>query len=278
MQGGGAGQAQPDCEQPTVHLVCAGLDRPPHRGDHVVEIIRVGHVDHALGPACDVAVDRPQFGDAPVFHHHFIGALGPGLADRAALEIAGKHHVRMLSQHFGAVHMAERPVVVALGGELVERAGRIVRVPVAAAKRGMQQADVEQAAGRLGIAGHQIIGDVAPRIAHAVQGHVQPVDCPGFGGLVREHLYVVRQRQAARHLVLGVVVAVDQIDRNRCRSQTVHLAHEEHARLVIAPVAVVQIARDDDEIHRALNGRIHECGECFAGRQPQPFGDARHVL
>ena len=53
------------------------------------------------------------------------GALGAGFADAAALKIAGKDDIGIARDHLGGVDMAERPVIVVLGAQVVEAAGRV---------------------------------------------------------------------------------------------------------------------------------------------------------
>ena len=65
--------------------------------------------------------------------------------DVAALQVAGEHYPGVLLQQRKLVHMAQRPVVVALGCELGQRARGVAGVRGVTLQRGVQHADVEPA-------------------------------------------------------------------------------------------------------------------------------------
>jgi hypothetical protein len=130
-----------------------------------------------------------------------------------------------------------------------------------ALQRGVQHADVEPAGHRIGIAHGQVLQRRRVLEAAPVQGHAQGVDAEGLGPAGVEDVDVGRKAQPARHLALGVVVAVEQIDRDAGLVQPAHLAHEEVAGVEVAPGAVVEVAGDDEEIDRQLDRLVHEVGE-----------------
>ena len=59
---------------------------------------------------------------------------------------------------------------------------------------------------------------------------------------------VVRQLQATRHLAVGVVIAVQQVDRDARVPQPAHLANEEQPGVEVLPVPVVHVACNHHEI------------------------------
>ena len=75
---------------------------------HATQLERALRVPHLVQRARLDALD-PAW--AIVDQH---GALVAGLARVPTLQIAGKHHPRLAAQHFARVHVAERPIVVAL--------------------------------------------------------------------------------------------------------------------------------------------------------------------
>ena len=107
--------------------------------------------------------------------------MGPRLANVPPLEIAGEDHVRPFVQDIPLMHVAEGPVVIALVDEVIECAGRIIRVVSHAAESRMKDTDVERALHRLRIIRDQIVGHVAPREALAVQRHAELVEREGLG-------------------------------------------------------------------------------------------------
>ncbi len=91
-----------------------------------------------------------------------------------------------------------------------------------------------------------------------MDGHAEVFEFGGLGGLVVEQMHVFRQGQAARHAVGGVVVARDQVDGDVGVSQLDHLLDEEQPGVEILPVAVVEIAGDEDEGHGLIFGQVDE--------------------
>ena len=50
-----------------------------------------------------------------------------------------------------------------------------------------------------------------------------------------------------------------------------HLPREEESRLIVAPVTVLEVTRDDDEGDILLNGLPDEIIECLTGSRPNAF-------
>lgn len=172
------------------------------------------------------------------------------------------------------MHVAECPIVVSLVDKVVEGAGGIVLVAAQAAESGVQDADVESAGNRRRIGRGEVVGDVALPEALSVQDRAQPLDLEGFGPCGAEDVHVVGEREAAGDPALRVVVAEEQVDGNARRAETAHLAGEKQAGLVVAPVAVVQIAGDDEERGLFFGGVSDESLESVARGGANTFGSA----
>ena len=78
----------------------------------------------------------------------------------------------------------------------------------------------------------------------------RPGNRVSFGLARGKDRHVFRQRQLAADLAFGVVVAVDHINGNVALAQPRHLLDEEQPGIEVAPVAVIDIAGDNDEIDR----------------------------
>ena len=76
----------------------------------------------------------------------------------------------------------------------------------------------------------------------------------------------------ARDLTFRVMIAVEQEDRNSGLCQPAHLFHEKETGLIVAPIAVVEIASDDHEGHLIFDRLAHEIIERHAGCRSDPFG------
>ena len=120
-------------------------------------------------------------------------------------------------------------------------------VPLAAVDAGMEQADVEAAA----VDGRVVAGEV---VLHLVGGEPLAVDrrrgfvvMAGLGPVDVHLLDVVGQAEVAGHLVPGVVIAADEVDPDAGVAEVGHPPGEPEARVVVLPVAVVDVAGDEDE-------------------------------
>jgi hypothetical protein len=67
------------------------------------------------------------------------------------------------------------------------------------------------------------------------------------------------------------VVAEEKKDRNRSLRQTPHLSHEKKPGLVIAPISVVEVAHNDEEVYFFLDCVFDEICEGSACRSANPF-------
>ena len=166
------------------------------------------------------------------------------------------------------MHVTQRPVVVALVLQFRERA-RGVRLMDGALQIGVQHADIEPSGNRIGVAGHQIFTHVGLLETLAVQGDSQFFEPDGVGFGTIEDVYVWRCRQLFRHVVLGIVVAVQNDGDDANRIEPRHLAVEKKAGVVFLPVGVVEIAGNDDERDLFLDGPVDQRRECGARRRAQ---------
>ena len=60
--------------------------------------------------------------------------------------------------------------------------------------------------------------------------------------------------QAARHLAVGIVVAVQKVNRNSRVSEPAHLANEKQPSIEVLPVPVVNVTGDHHEIDLLVDG------------------------
>ena len=103
-----------------------------------------------------------------------------------------------------------------------------------------------------------------------MEGHLEIVEPEAAGLATLENVDIVRQGQLAGHLALGIVIAMEQIDGNASPVQPPHFPTEVVTGIGVLPVAIVEIAGDDHEIHRLLQGQIHQPAKGIAGDGAQP--------
>src|SRR3546814_3588107 len=84
-----------------------------------------------------------RFRSLTILHGDDHRALGARLADRATLDVAREDDMRRLAHDLVLMDMAERPVVVLLGFEIIQAAGRVIGVALPACQRGVQHPDIE---------------------------------------------------------------------------------------------------------------------------------------
>ena len=65
---------------------------------------------------------------------------------------------------------------------------------------------------------------------------------------------IVGQFQPLAHLAFGIVVAIQQIDRNPGLAQASHLPDEKEAGVEVLPVPVIDIAGNHDEVDSLFDG------------------------
>src|ERR1700730_18703912 len=82
---------------------------------------------------------------------------------------------------------------------------------------------------------------------------------------------VGRKNKTARDLAFGVMIAIEQENLNLCLRKPSHLPDEEQTGLVIAPVAVIEIAGDGNEGDLLFDRLAYEIIERRAGSGANAF-------
>ena len=259
---------------PSANATTAFSMAPRMRVDGLAEARNVRRLDRYDRPPHDIAGYGRQLHDLAAFHRNQGSPLGSGLPYVAPLQVPGEDDVGSLMKHCGLMHVAQRPVVVALVDQIGEGARRVVVMAAHAAEPRVQDADVERSGDGLRISQGQIVDDGALPEALPVEDDAQIVDSRGFGSSRSEDMDVVRQGQAAGDLALGIMVAMEQVDRNAGLVETAHLADEVQAGVVVAPVTVVEIARDDEKGHLLFDGNSNELIERFPRSRADALRDA----
>lgn len=231
----------------------------------------IGRVDRHGFPAQHVEIQTLDL-RAALLDRHEHRAAAARLADMAPLQVAGKHHGGRPRPLLEFVHVAERPVVVAFRMEFGQRARRIVRVRRIAFERRMQHADVVVTGHRIRIADREIVNDGLVLEALPVQRDFEFRQLVGFRLAVAEYDDVVGQCQLLRHLAFGIVVAAEDERTDAGLAQAPHLLAKEDARVVILPVAVVQVAGNHEECDLLFDRTIHELPQRLARRVAQLRG------
>ena len=153
-------------------------------------------------------MQRREFRNLPILDRHEVGALGAGLPDMPALEITREYDMRMLVKDLSIMDMTESPIVVSLGNEFIDGTRSIVLVARRATQRRVQDADIEHAGLGIGIAGHEVVGDIALSEALAVQRDLEFIENKGLSLAGREGIHIVRETQAFGDLTFCIVIAI----------------------------------------------------------------------
>jgi hypothetical protein len=255
--------------RPAAGLREGALHAEPHLAEQVVHVDRRVGRDHQLGPAQDVDLALLDPIDPQAVQAKDRAALGPGLVRVATLQVAGVDHPGVAVQDHAPVHVAERPVLVAVAHQLRDGAGRVVAVLGAGDRVGVQDAEVEEvaAAGRVGLG--EVVLDAAGAVALAVHGEAEAGILAGLGGLDREGEDVLGQGDVAGEHGLGVVVAADHDDLGADLAEAGELADEEQAGVEVAPLAVEDVAGEDEEGGLLLETGVDETHEGAAGGEAE---------
>ena len=206
-----------------------------------------------------------------------LAPFGPDFADVAPLQVAGEDDPGIAGQFLAIMDVAERPVVVAVRFQARQVAGRVAGVRGIPLGGGVQQADVEQARDRWRIGPGQVILFGLVGEALAVDGDPDRIEAAGVGLGMAEDGDVFGQAQRAGNAVGGVMVAADGEDRDGRLGQPAHLGGEEQAGAEVRPVAVVNVARDQQEIDFFLDGEIDEAAEGAARGATDQLGGGRWI-
>src|SRR6266849_9548692 len=224
-----------------------------------------------MDPANYIDLERRNLLDLAVLDRNKQCAFGAALPDMPALKVAAKCDMRPLVQNCGLVNMGQRPVVVSLVDQVLHGARRIIDVAPHAAEPGMEDTEIEATSRRGGISGDKVLRDVALPEALAVQCNFTVPHQKCFWPPCRKHADVRRKDKAARNLTFGVMIAIEQEHRDLSLRETAHLPDEEQSGLVVAPVAVIEIARDDNKGDLLFDRLAYEIIERSAGRGANAF-------
>jgi hypothetical protein len=112
----------------------------------------------------------------------------------------------------------------------------------------MQDSDIDQTKVSVGVGKTHIGGYRSGRIALAMHGDTELGEtvCLGLGK--SEYLRVGREPKSFRELALRVVVTVCEHDRDVSVMKRCKLTDDEEPGVVVAPVAVEDVTRDDNEV------------------------------
>lgn len=136
----------------------------------------------------------------------------------------------------------------------------------------MQDADIEATGNRRRVREDQIVRNVALPKTLAVKRDIEMWQPEGLGFARRKHADVGRQSQPACDLIFRVVIAIKEEDGDIGVRQPTHLLHKEKAGLIVAPIAVIEVAGDNDEIDLLLDRLADEIVEGHTRCCADPFG------
>ena len=91
-----------------------------------------------------------------------------------------------------------------------------------------------------------------------MQRNFERIQAEGVGLAAVKRVHVGRQHQFLGHLVVGIVVAKQQVHRNLGLVQAPHFAAEKMAGVVVFPSAIVQVASDHHEVNGLFNSHLHQ--------------------
>ena len=209
MPGGGTFQPDAHDQRPAFGgEVCGCKIRSQQRGN-LGDAVGPIDINADLRPAQHIGCPEIRAEDPTVPRFDQCDAFRPGLVRVAALDVAGKHHVRAFVQHLPGMDVAERPVVVALCHQRLDTARRIGLVLATIFGRGVQHADVEPARERWRIGGGEVFRHRAVGKRAAVDGHAERIQRHRLGLERREHMHLFGEFQVAADHGGGVVVAAD---------------------------------------------------------------------
>lgn len=131
----------------------------------------------------------------------------------------------------------------------------------------MEHADVEHAGSGRGVADGEVVGRGLVSEAPAVEGDAERLDSEGLRRTTAEPVDVAGPGQALGDDGRGVVVPLQNIDRDPRLLEPTHLACQVEAGPHVPPVAVEQVAGDDDEVDRSPAREVYHVVERAPGRR-----------
>ena len=178
------------------------------------------------------------------------------LVDMTTLDIAGKNDVRLAVEHFLPMGVAQGPIVVVLRDQAGDGAGGVGLVSFAARRAGVQHADIQHSPHRWRVGGRKVIQHGRSGKALAVDRHAPPLQEEGLWLAVVEHADILGQRKCPSHFVGRIMVSRNCDYGNSCLAESDHLRHEKEARPMVLPVTIVEVAGNQDEGHRLVDGNL----------------------
>ena len=107
--------------------------------------------------------------------------------------------------------------------------------------------------------------------------HAQIFEVYRLGTLVGQKADILGQAQRSSHLVGCVMIAGDDKHRNLQLAQPAELFDQVEPGVVIAPIAVVEVTCDQNEIDSFLDGEVDQPREGASRRPPNPL-DGRVLI
>ena len=192
-------------------------------------------------------------------------------ADMPALNVAGENDRRIVTEYLAIVNMTEGPVVIASKPKFLECARRITLMAVCTAQACMKQSNVEVARLRRRIARRKVLRDGSFRETLAMDRNTQIIQYDGLGLIMAQNADILRQAQNASHLVGGVMIARDDKGGDLLVPQSPKLPRKIEPGVVIAPVAIIEVAGDHDEIDPLLYSQVDQSLESPARCSSHPL-------
>jgi hypothetical protein len=110
-----------------------------------------------------------------------------------------------------------------------------------------------------------------------VHRHAERIEHDGFGALVGKQVHVIGPGEPAGHFAGGVVIAAHHQHARADVAQAVELADEEQAGVEVLPLAVEDVAGEQQEGGALVDAQLHQVGQRAPGRPAHPL-DGRAVV
>ena len=163
------------------------------------------------------------------------------------MNIAGIDDPGIAADFLGGVDMAQRPIIIAKAFEVLDAAGSVGFMSARTVERGVQQADIEPAFAPRRIGRDEVRIDQPLRKAPTVQRDAQGLDLEGTRVARGKNPRALGIGQRPRHQAFGVVIALDDEGGDSRALQTAQLAGEKQAGRHVLPIAVENIAANQQE-------------------------------
>ncbi len=176
-----------------------------------------------------------------ILHRYQGSTLGPGFFYMATLDIPRENDQGIFRYNFTFVDMAQGPVVIAFGFQIIDTAWCIIFMPFTAGQGTMQHADIERVGIMLRVVCCQVFSDSAGRITLAVDAHLETLNIYRLGLLRGEECYIFRKGHGPGNLTGRIVITGNDKYLDAGPVQPAHPAREKESGIVILPVAIIKI-------------------------------------